>query len=400
MANFHGAEAMYIPRIIDLKLTSRQKSVLLLGPRQTGKTQLITHTLTEEIAYYNLLDKEMYFRLANDPTLIRKQVAAQKPNSGIVVIDEIQRLPDLLDEVHLMIEREQLRFVLTGSSARKLKAKGVNLLGGRARQLTLHPLTFAELGDQLFDLRKSLNRGLIPSIYLSDNPRADLGAYLGSYLENEIANEASIRNLPAFSRFLTTAALCNGQILNYSSIASDAQIGRKIVAEYFQILFDTLVASELPAWQQSKKRKPLETSKFYFFDTGIVRAILDLPPTKEKSKDFGDFFEAYIHHELRSYIDYCRPNTTLHYWRTTTNHEVDFILGGRIAIEVKAKAVIGEKDLHGLRACEQEKILTRYIVVSLEERARLVDDKFLILPYKEFLNALWNHELIEAREEI
>ena len=391
---------MYISRIIDLNATVGQKLVLLLGPRQTGKTQLITHTLSDEVAYYNLLDKEMFFRLANDPTLIRKQVAAQKPKSGVVVIDEIQRLPELLDEVHLMIEKEGLRFVLTGSSARKLKAKGVNLLGGRARQLTLHPLTYGELGDKLFDLRKSLNRGLIPSIYLSDDPRADLGAYLGTYLENEIANEASVRNLPAFSRFLTTAALCNGQIMNYSRIASDAQVGRKVVAEYFQILFDTLVATELPAWLQSKKRKPLETSKFYFFDTGIVRAILDLPPTKEKSKDFGDFFEAYIHHELRSYIDYCRSNTTLHYWRTTTNHEVDFILGGKVAIEVKAKAVVGEKDLQGLRACEQEKILNKYIVVSLEERARLVDDMFLILPYKDFLNSLWNHELIEAREEI
>ena len=391
---------MYLTRIVDLKRAISQKSVLLIGPRQTGKTQLIAHTLNDEVAYYNLLDKEMFFRLSHDLTLIRKQVSAQKPKSGIVVIDEIQRLPELLDEVHLMIEKERLHFVLTGSSARKLKEKGVNLLGGRARQLKIHPLTYVELGEELFDLRKCLNRGLLPSIYLSDDPRADLGSYLGTYLENEIAGEASVRNLPAFSRFLTTAALCNGQIVNYSAIASDSQVSRKIVAEYFQILFDTLIATELPAWQHSKKRKALETSKFYFFDTGVVRSILDLPPTKEKSKDFGDFFEAYIHHELRTYIDCYRPEAALNYWRTTSNHEVDFILGGQIAIEVKAKSIVSEKDLSGLRACEQEKLLKKYIVVSMEERPRLVDDLFLIVPYKVFLKSLWNHELLDPLEDI
>jgi predicted AAA+ superfamily ATPase len=189
-------------------------------------------------------------------------------------------------------------------------------------------------------------------------------------------------------------------VINYSSVASDAQVNRKTVAEYFQILFDTLIASEVPAWQKSKKRKPIETSKFYFFDTGIVRAILDLPPTKEKSKDFGDYFEAYIHHELRSYIDYHRHHATLHYWRTTSHHEVDFVLAGQIAIEVKAKAVVSDKDLIGLRAIEQEKLLKKYILVSLEDRPRLVDNLFLIMPYRTFLRALWNHELLDHIEEI
>lgn len=390
---------MYLPRKIDLLSVLKTKSVMMLGPRQTGKTHLIRQTLGQDVAVFNLLNKELFFRLANDLTLIRKQVTATMPKSGIVVIDEVQRLPELLDEVHLMIEELGLRFLLTGSSARKLKEKGVNLLGGRARQLRLHPLTYEELGDELFDLKKCLNRGLLPSIYLSDNPRADLASYIGTYLENEIALEASVRNLPAFSRFLTTAALCNGQIINYSSIASDAQVNRKIVAEYFQILWDTLIATELPAWQKSKTRKPLETSKFYFFDTGVVRSILDLPPTKEKSKDFGDFFESFIFHELKTYIDYCRPDLTLHFWRTTNHFEVDFILGGQTAIEVKGKAVISDKDLNGLRALEEEKNLKRYLLVCLEEKPRLVDKKFLILPFKNFLRSLWNQEWVDPIED-
>ena len=392
---------MYLIRNINLLSLIERKSLWLLGARQTGKTQLIRHTLANDtLLFYNLLDKEMFFRLSNDLGLIRRQIAAHRPPSGIVVIDEIQRLPELLDEVHLLIEEEGIRFLLTGSSARKLKKKGVNLLGGRARQIRLHPLTYMEIGDDLFDLRKCLNRGLLPSIYLSDDPRADLGAYLGTYLENEIAQEASVRNLPAFSRFLTTAALCNGQIINYSAIASDAAVNRKVVVEYFQILFDTLIGFELPAWKRSKKRKPIETSKYYFFDTGIVRAILNLPPTKEKSKDFGDFFEAYIHHELRSYIDYHRPGTSLHYWRSTSHYEVDFILDNQVAIEVKAKTAVSDKDLSGLRAIAGEKLLSRYIVVSLEERPRFIDDLFLVLPYKSFLKSLWLHEFVGEPEEI
>jgi uncharacterized protein len=391
---------MYIPRTIAIIDNIAQKSVILLGPRQTGKKQLISHVLQEGVAVYNLLDKELFFRLSNDLTLLRKQIDAQRPPSGIVVVDEIQRLPELLDEIHLMIEKDGLRFLLTGSSARRLKQKGVNLLGGRARQLRLHPLTYMELGDELFDLRKALNRGLLPSIYLSDNPRADLGSYLGTYLENEIASEAAVRNLPAFSRFLTTAALSNGQIINYSAIASDAQVGRKIVAEYFQILWDTLIATELPAWQKTKKRKPIETSKFYFFDTGVVRTILDLAPIKEKSKDFGDFFEAYIFHELRTYLDYHRPHARLHFWRSVTNHEVDFILADQVAIEVKAKRSVSYKDLSGLRACAEENLLKKYLIVSLEDRPRIVDGQFLILPYKIFLKALWNHEYLVADQEI
>lgn len=390
---------MYIPRNIDIVEKLKYKSLFLLGPRQTGKTSLLKYQLPEDSQYYDLLDKSLFLRLSSNLSLIREQLEAKNITNQIVVVDEIQKLPELLDEIHLLIEKHNLRFLLTGSSAKKLKQKGVNLLGGRARKLNIHPLVYVELGEENFDLKKCLNRGMIPSIYFSDQPRLDLESYVGTYLDIEIASEASVRDLPAFSRFLSIAALCNGQIINYSSIGNDAAVNRKIVREYFQILFDTQIAWKVPAWNKSKKRKPLDTPKFYFFDTGIVRSILDLPPTKVKSKDFGDFFEAYISHEIKTYLDYHRSDINLCYWRATTNHEVDFIIGDQLGVEVKAKGVISKKDLNGIRACAEEGILKQFFVVSLEESIRKTEDGIVIIPYKEFLQKLWNHELLEQMEE-
>lgn len=384
---------LYLPRIIDIKSKSQKKSVFLLGPRQTGKTMLLREQLPENTPFFDLLDKQLFLRLTGNLGLMREQIEAQNLSEQIVVVDEIQKLPDLLDEVHLLIEKRKIRFILTGSSARKLKQKGVNLLGGRARSIKLHPLVYRELGEH-FDLIKALNRGLIPSIYFSDQPRADLATYVGTYLDIEIASEAAVRDLPAFSRFLSVAALCNGQIINYSAVGNDAMVNRKIVREYFQILFDTQIAWEVPAWGKSKKRKPMDTPKFYFFDTGIVRAILDLPPTKPKSKDFGDFFEAYICHEIRTYLDYKHPNMILSYWRTTSNHEVDFIIGDQIGIEVKAKEAVSKKDLSGILACQEEGLINQFVVVSLEPSTRKTDEGVLILPFQEFLTRLWNDEFI------
>ncbi len=401
-AKFPGSnelKTMYIDRIIDIFEKSKTKSILLLGARQTGKTSLILHSLPKDTPQFSLLDKEFFFRVTSNLSLIRQRLGSNPPPHNLVVIDEIQKLPELLDEVHLMIEKNGYRFILTGSSTRKIKGPGVNSLGGRARELIFHPLVQHEL-QMDFDLRKALNRGLIPSIYLSDDPLADQRAYVGSYLEVEIASEAAVRDLPAFSRFLSIAAQCNGQIINYSAIGNDAQVNRKVVAEYFQILFDTLIAWEVPAWKHAINRKLIETSKFYFFDTGIVRAILDLPPIKEKSKEFGDFFEAYIFHELRTYIDYCRPGLSLHFWRSTSQHEVDFILGGKIAIEVKGKVQVSQSDLRGLRVCAEESLMENYIVVSLEPVSRIVENRFHIMPFEEFLQKLWNHEIIAMPESI
>jgi len=253
----------YIPRTLDLGSLLRKKSHFLLGPRQTGKTTLIRRTLPPRARVYDLLDSATFLALSHNPGRIAEELDL---DTRIVVIDEIQRLPELLNEVHRLIEERNIRFLLTGSSARKLRRGGVNLLGGRARTKYLHPLTYLELGDR-FDISRAISRGTIPSIYFSDDPAADLQAYSGTYLQQEVIAEGATRNAPAFSRFLRVAALCNGTIVNYTNVASDAQVPRTTVYEYFEILKDTLVLLELPAWRKSIKRKPLVSSKYYFFDT-------------------------------------------------------------------------------------------------------------------------------------
>ncbi len=391
---------MYMARKIDIMERMTTKSLFLLGPRQTGKTSILRNQLTQETPFYDLLDAPLFLRISNNLGLMREQLESRSELPKLVVIDEIQKLPELLDEVHLLIKKHGIRFILTGSSARKLKKKGVNLLGGRARQLQIHPLVFQEVGREEFDLLRAINRGLIPSIHFSDDPRLDLETYVGTYLDIEIANEAAVRDLPSFSRFLAVAALNNGQIINYSSIGNDAMVTRKVTREYFQILYDTQLAWEVPAWKRSQKRKPLETPKFYFFDTGVVRAILDLNPIKLKSKDFGNFFEAYIAHEIRTYLDYHRVDLKLCYWRTTSSHEVDFIVGDQLAVEVKGKDSISKRDLRGLLACRAENLLTAHIVVCLETETRTVEGNIQILPYQAFLDRLWNHELLAPQESI
>ena len=261
----------YIGRLADLNALLAQKSHFLLGPRQTGKTFLIRHKL-ENSRVYDLLDSEIYLTLSRHPGRISEEI---QPNDRYVVIDEIQRPPELLNEVHRLIEARGIRFLLTGSSARKLRRGGVNLLGGRARTKYLHPLTYKEL-NRHFDLFKVIERGLIPSIYFSDEPRSDLQAYAGSYLQQEILAEGTTRNITAFIRFLHVAALCNATIVNFTNVANDAQVTRTTFYEYFDILKDTLLLYELPAWRKSKKRKPLASSKYYFIDISPYKEFLDL----------------------------------------------------------------------------------------------------------------------------
>lgn len=373
-----------VHRVLDLPALLAKKSHFLLGPRQTGKTFLIQHTLSKA-RVYDLLDHSVYLALSQNPGRIAQELM---PADRIVVIDEIQRLPELLNEVHRLIEKGGRRFLLTGSSARKLRRSGVNLLGGRARTKYLHPLTFKELGDQ-FNLAKATERGLLPSIYFSDDPRADLQSYAGAYLQQEIVAEGVTRNVPAFSRFLKVAAFCNGTIVNFTNIANDAQVKRTTVYEYFEILKDTLVLYELPAWRKTKKRKPLASSKYFFFDVGVVSA-LQGRRFRPGTPEFGEAVETYVMHELISYRDYV-SDEPLSYWRSTTNFEVDFILGDHTAVEVKAKENVSDQDLKSLRAFAEEKQLKRYVCVSLEPRARKIDG-ISVLPLIEFLEALWNNE--------
>jgi predicted AAA+ superfamily ATPase len=378
------SSAVYIERVLDLPSLLQKKSHFLFGPRQTGKTSLIRHSL-KGVRSYDLLDTSVYLALSQNPGRISQEL---DPRDKIVVVDEIQRLPVLLNEVHRLIEERGIRFLLTGSSARKLRRGGVNLLGGRARTKYIHPLTYRELGNQ-FNLFKAIERGLLPSIYLSDDPPADLQAYTGSYLQQEIVAEGVTRNVPAFSRFLKVAALCNGTVVNFTNVSNDAQVPRTTVYEYFEILKDTLLLYELPAWRKSKKRKPLTSSKYYFFDVGVVAA-LQGRQFRPGTPEFGEAFETYLMHELVSYSDYI-SGEPLSYWRSTSGFEVDFILGDHTAIEVKAKENVSAHDLKPLRALAEEKKLKRYLCVSLEPRRRNLE-KVTILPIREFLEALWGRE--------
>ena len=382
--NKSNEEACYVHRLLDLPLLLEKKSHFLFGPRQTGKTFLIRHTM-EKVRVYDLLDSSIYLSLSQNPGRIAQEVL---PDDRIVVIDEVQRLPELLNEVHRLIEEKGIHFLLTGSSARKLRQGGVNLLGGRARTKYLHPLTFSELGDR-YDLLRAVERGLLPSIYFSDDPLSDLKAYTGLYLQQEIVAEGFVRNVPAFSRFLKVAAFCNGTIVNFTNVSNDAQVARTTVYEYFEILKDTLILHELPAWKKSKKRKPLTSSKYYFFDVGVVAA-LQGREFRQGTPEFGEAFETLVMHELLSYKDY-QSEGSLSYWRSTSGFEVDFIIGDHTAVEVKAKENISRNDVKALMMLAEERKLKRYLCVSLEPRPRRFENVD-ILPYKDFFNALWSGE--------
>jgi predicted AAA+ superfamily ATPase len=380
--NIQGENTAYIERIVDLPPLLDKKSHFLLGPRQTGNKFLIKNTL-KEAKVYDLLDTSIFLALSRNPSRIAEELT---PQDHLIVIDEIQRLPELLNEVHRLIESRRIRFLMTGSSARKLRRGGINLLGGRARTKHLHPLTRRELGKQ-FALTRALQRGLLPSIYFSDDPAADLESYTGLYLQQEVVAEGAIRNIPAFSRFLKIASLCNGTIVNFTKVSNDAQVARTTVYEYFEILKDTLILHELPAWRKSKKRKPLASSKYYFFDVGIV-ATLQGRVFRPGTPEYGEGFETYLFHELMCYRDYIRQEP-LSYWRSSSGFEVDFIIGDHTAVEVKAKENISPHDIKALQAIAEEKILKRYICVSLEPRMRRIG-VVTILPYEEFLDNLWN----------
>ena len=378
------AECMYIERIVDLNELLRKKSYFLLGPRQTGKTSLIRRSM-KGVRVYDLLDSSVFLALSRNPGRIGEELSKK---DRIVVIDEIQRLPELLNEVHRLIETRGTRFLLTGSSARKLRGGGVNLLGGRARTQHLHPLTYGELGD-LFDLQRAIDRGLVPSMYFSDDPPGDLKAYAGTYLQQEIVAEGATRNVPAFSRFLRVAALCNATVVNFTNVANDAQVARTTVYEYFEILKDTLILYELPAWKKSSKRKPLSSSKYYFFDVGLVAALQErifYPGTRE----FGEAFETYLMHELQSHSSYVTGEPLSH-WRSSSGIEVDFIIGDHTAIEAKAKQNLSKNDIKTLLMLAEESLLKNYLCVSFEPRRRRIGD-IVILPYREFLEGLWGGE--------
>ena len=382
----------WIPRHLDIERLLVRRSVFLFGPRQTGKTTYVRRQLDRTVALtFSLLDQGLLTAVLADPTRIRREIEARGLRETVVCIDEIQKCPSLMDEVHLMIEERGIRFLLTGSSARALRRGGVNMLGGRGSDRVMHPFSWSELRDR-FSLDRALNHGLLPPHYLSDDPDEGLASYVDRYLTEEIAAEGLARSLPGFARFLQTAALTNAQLINYSNVARDAQVPRQTVVQWYAVLRDTLIAFDLPAWTRTVRRKAVETAKFYFFDTGVVRALRRLPRIGETSADFGEFFEHYVFMELRAWIDYRRPRTALAFWRSRSGHEVDFILADRVAIEAKATRRVQPRHLRGLLALADEGLVERSIIVCREDRPRL-ERGVEIWPLDFFLAELWQDRL-------
>ena len=368
-------------RIIELPRITAERSIFLLGPRQTGKSSLIRDQFPN-IKQFNLLKSDTFLSLSAAPHSIRSAITPGE----LVFIDGIQRIPMLLNEVHYLIEEQQNRFILTGSSARKLRRGGANLLGGRAKTISFHPFSAIELKEQ-FSLLRALNVGLLPPIYLSDDPEDILSSYVSDYIQQEIIAEGASRNIPAFSRFLATAAHCNAQLINFSNIANDAQVSPTTVREYFAILEDTLIASRLEVWRESKKRKATSTAKVYFFDTGVVRYLQGRKSIPEASPEYGWALETYFHHELRCFVDY-RSREPLSFWRSAGGEEVDFLVGERLAIEVKATSKVSHKMLAGLSALKEEGCFKHLVCVANEPFARTVDG-IEIVPVGEFVTRLW-----------
>ena len=380
---------MYIERNLDIRAILDKKSVFLFGPRQSGKSSLIRQTLPD-VYFFDLLKSDTFLRLSQNPQYIEQVCTVKKP----IVIDEIQKLPGLLDEVHRLIEERNFRFLLTGSSARKLRREGVNLLGGRARVRRLHPFSASELKSD-FDLDRAVNFGMIPSVWFSDEPEEDLADYIDEYLRQEIIAEGATRNLPAFSRFLEVAALSNGEQIDYSSISRDAQVPRSTVQEYFRILRETLLADEVPVWKRGVKRRTVETDKFYLFDSGVARRLSRRAPVVPGTPEYGHLLETLVHHELRSYLDLRVRDGRLSYWRTPAGTEVDFVVGNA-AIEVKGTANVTKSDLRGLKAIAEEGEFAHRIVVCRESDARILEGVD-VLPYGEFISRLWSDDLIDPK---
>jgi predicted AAA+ superfamily ATPase len=367
-----------------------KESTFLWGARQTGKSTLLKK-LFPKCLYFDLLLSSEYNRFIRNPSLLREIIEASYP-SGPVIIDEIQRMPSLLNDIHWLIVNRNIQFILSGSSPRKILRSGGNLLGGRALRHELFPLISAEIPD--FNLIRALNNGLLPRHYNSDNPHKMISSYIGSYLRDEIQAEARIRNIVSFSRFLETAAFSNGEMINYSNIASECGVSSPTIREYYQILEDTMTGRFLHSYQKNPKRRVILAPKFYYFDVGIANFLLKRSRIEPGSEAFGKAFEHFIYHELYSHSHYSGLNYQINYWRTASQLEVDFILGdNQIAIEIKSSNMVNSRHLKGLKSFGEEYKIRKSIVVSMDPYPRKIDD-ILILPWKDFLEMLWAGEII------
>ena len=382
---------MYLQRLLKISDLLKQKSFFLFGPRATGKTSLIREQLSANVLIINLLRSDMFLRLSADPSLLEEIIETRPNAETIIVIDEVQKVPILLNEVHRLIEEKKIRFLLTGSSARKLRKNDVNLLAGRAWEARLFPLTRSEIPD--FSLPRYLNFGGLPSVYLSENPREELIAYVDTYLKEEIQAEAVVRKIQSFAKFLQISALTSGKLLNFSSLSNDVGIPAATIRENYQVLEDTLIGFLLPAWTKTQKRKAISTAKFYFFDVGVMHQLAEIYTVEPNTDVYGQAFEHFIAMELSAYLSYNRKNLTLSFWAAPNEREVDFIIGDDIAIEIKSTKSVNAKHLKGIKALQEEGICKKYFLVSFDKIHR-IHEGIEIIHWENFLDLLWQNKIV------
>jgi predicted AAA+ superfamily ATPase len=359
------------------------KSFFLFGPRGTGKTTWLK-TQFPKALYLDLLESELFNDLLANPQRLENLIPADF--GDWVILDEVQRIPELLNEVHRLIESRKIKFILTGSSARKLKKGGVNLLAGRALTYHLYPLTALELGRD-FDLAHSLQWGHLPATFQEEDPKKYLESYVTTYLEEEIRQEGLTRNLGAFSRFLEAASFSHGQLLNVSEVARECSVPLKMAAHYFSILEELMIACRLPVFSKKAKRRLTSHDKFYFFDAGVYRRVrphgpLDLPEETE-----GATLEGLVFQEIRAVNDYLNLGYRLHYWRTSNQAEVDFVLYGEkgiVAIEVKRSKQVGPKHLRSLQSFSKDYPGTKALMLYGGSRPMQMGG-ILLVPLLDFL---------------
>lgn len=379
---------MQYRRVLDLNTLIKKKSHFLFGPRSTGKTTLY-ETQLKDYRLYDLLDDDVYLRLFKRPKLIEEENISEPK---LIIIDEVQKLPKLLDEVHRLIKKYNWFFLLTGSSARKLKRGGANMLGGRAWEAHLYPLTSIEISD--FDLIKYFNRGGLPFVYNSSDYRRDLKNYVNIYLKEEIIEEALVKNHDYFMSFLDVIALSNGQEINYESIARDAGVPPRTVLNYVQILVDTLMCHQLKPYQKTKSRKAISKSKLYMFDIGVANYLAKRGEIIKGSELYGAVFEHFIINEIKAYLSYHSIDKELYFWRTTDQVEIDCIIGDAVAIEIKSTSLVTNYHCKNLNLVKKENLFKRHIIVSHDSTKRIIENNIEVIPWKDFLAQLWQEKIV------
>jgi predicted AAA+ superfamily ATPase len=382
-----------IKRILNIDLPPRQ-SAFLWGPRKTGKSTYLKERFPHSLVY-DFLQTDLFLEFSKQPSLLRERLLA-KGNDVLnypVILDEVQKVPQILDEVHWLIENKGLRFILCGSSVRKLKRGKANLLGGRAWRYEMFPLVTAELEN--LNLLRVLNRGMMPDHYLQESYKKALRAYTQDYLKEEVFDEGLTRNIPAFARFFDAMGYSHGELTNYSNIARECGVDSKTVKEYYQILVDTLLGTRVEPFKRRQNRQVIiRAAKFYLFDVGVAGAITKRHIEEEKGELFGKAFEHFILMEIAAHNSYNELDYEINFWRTKSGLEVDFVLGGgEVAIEVKGTTHVKKRDLRPLTAFIEEYSPRKALVVC-NEREERVHGRIRIIPYRNFLRDLWGDKII------